>query len=176
MRSHQTVIPPEGAEPLRAEPFGDEPVPVERAWLGMVSAEHARLASRYGWIQLNHGARRNLVRLRRGDGFVFYSPTERMGDRAKLRAFTALGRVADDEPHLAEEAMDMGARGIVRPWRRSVDFAEVRPVDLHTVTHELALTRERNWGYGLRLGLLPLAVEDYALLGAAMLRGPGPAS
>ena len=107
-----------------------------RAWLGVVSAEHARHASRHGWIQLNHGDRRNLARMRRGDGFVFYSPTERMGDRTKLRAFTALGVIADDEPYLAEEAMNMGAKGTVRPWRRAVDFEGVRAADLRAVADD----------------------------------------
>ncbi|WP_416985384.1 EVE domain-containing protein [Streptomyces sp. T028] len=165
MNSHRTDVPL-----VSEEPVGKEAAPPERAWLGVVSAEHARLASRYGWIQLNHGDRRNLARLRRGDGFVFYSPTERMGDKAKLRAFTALGIVDDDEPFLADEVVNMGARGTLRPWRRAVDFAEVRAVDLHTLTHDLVLTRERNWGYSLRFGLLPLPVEDFRLLRAAMER------
>ncbi|MFI1706649.1 EVE domain-containing protein [Streptomyces griseoruber] len=166
MHIRQTVIPLGGEEASR-----EESVPFERAWLGVVSAEHARRASRHGWIQLNHGDRRNVARLRRGDGFVFYSPTERLGDRAKLRAFTALGTVADDEPHLADEVVNMGARGTLRPWRRAVDFARVRAVGLHTVTHDLALTRERNWGYRLRFGLLPLAVADFEVLRGAMERG-----
>ncbi|MEU1511096.1 EVE domain-containing protein [Streptomyces sp. NPDC005811] len=172
MHGRQTVIPLECEHTVAREDSeeNEETVPPERAWLGVVSAEHARLASRHGWIQLNHGDRRNLVRLRRGDGFVFYSPTERMGDRAKLRAFTALGTVADDEPYLAAETVDMGARGTLRPWRRTVDFAPVRAVGLHTVTHDLLLTRERSWGHGLRFGLLPLAGADFAVLRGAMER------
>ncbi|MEU1177815.1 EVE domain-containing protein [Streptomyces sp. NPDC005820] len=165
MNSHQTVIPLESEEAARRET-----VAPERAWLGVVSAEHARHASRHGWIQLNHGARHNVARLRRGDGFVFYSPTECRGERTRLRAFTALGTVVDDEPHLADEVVDMGARGTLRPWRRTVDFAAVHAVALHTVTHELALTRERNWGYGLRFGFLPLTVADFEVLRGAMRR------
>ncbi|MFF5139667.1 EVE domain-containing protein [Streptomyces sp. NPDC013157] len=141
-----------------------------RAWLGVVSAEHARYAARYGWIQLNHGYRRNLARLGRGDGFVIYSPTERLGEKAKLRAFTALGVVADDEPYLADEVMDMGARGTFRPWRRVVDFAPVHAVELGAVAPDLILTQQPNWGYGLRFGLVPLAVEDFELLRDAMAR------
>jgi len=47
-----------------------EAVP-ERAWLAVVSAEHAAIGAQQGWIQLNHGKRNNLKRLHRGDGFVF---------------------------------------------------------------------------------------------------------
>ncbi|KUM95173.1 hypothetical protein AQI88_18335 [Streptomyces cellostaticus] len=156
-------MPAEDEDPSRKAPGSPE-----RAWLGVVSAEHARHASRHGWIQLNHGDRRNLARMRRGDGFVCYSPTERMGDRAKLRAFTALGVIADDEPYLADAVMNMGAKGTVRPWRRAVDFDDVHAADLRAVGADLVLTQRPNWGYGLRFGLVPLAVADFALLRAAM--------
>ncbi|MFJ9866852.1 EVE domain-containing protein [Streptomyces sp. NPDC101165] len=165
MNSHPPLFPTESDDPSRKASGSPE-----RAWLGVVSAEHARHASRHGWIQLNHGDRRNLARMRRGDGFVFYSPTEHMGDRAGLRAFTALGVIADEEPYLADEVMNMGARGTVRPWRRAVDFEDVHAAGLRTVADDLALTQRPNWGYGLRFGLVPLAVEDFELLRAAMER------
>ena len=135
------------------------------AWLGVVSAEHARIAAEHGFIQLNHGKRYNLQRLGGGDGFVIYSPTERFGDKTPLRAFTALGIVADEEPYLAE-VMSMGARGNIRPWRRRVDFLPVRPAALRDV--RLQLTQEPNWGYQLRRGLVSLPAEDFAVLRSVM--------
>jgi hypothetical protein len=140
----------------------------QNAWLGVVSAEHSRYAIEHGIIQLNHGKRSNVARMRRGDGFVYYSPTERMGDKTPLRAFTALGVIADDEPYLADEVMHMGAAGAVRPWRRRIDYLRTHPADLRGVAGDLALTRKPNWGYGLRLGLVALAVDDFEVLRAAM--------
>ncbi|MEV0283434.1 EVE domain-containing protein [Kribbella sp. NPDC050820] len=140
----------------------------ERAWLGVVSAEHARIAVQHSFIQLNHGKRPNVARLRRGDGFVIYSPTNRLGDRTPLRAFTALGIVADAEPYLAEP-MSMGARGTIRPWRRQVDFLPVEPAPLREL--DLQLTRPPNWGYQLRRGLVELPVEDFEQLRAVMAAG-----
>ena len=137
----------------------------ERAWLGVVSAEHARIAVQHSFIQLNHGKRPNVARLHQGDGFVIYSPTDRLGDRTPLRAFTALGIVADAEPYLAEP-MSMGDRGTIRPWRRRVDFAEVRPAPLSEL--DLQLTRQPNWGYQLRRGLVELSVGDFERLRAVM--------
>jgi hypothetical protein len=140
----------------------------EQAWLGVVSAEHARIAVQQKFIQLNHGKRHNVARLRRGDGFVIYSPTNRFGDTTPLRAFTALGLVADDEPYLAEP-MSMGSHGTVCPWRRRVDFLAVEPVPLREL--ELELTRQPNWGYQLRRGLVSLPVEDFEALQAVMTVG-----
>ncbi|MFJ8109209.1 EVE domain-containing protein [Streptomyces sp. NPDC096132] len=149
------------------------PGPPEQAWLGIVSGEHARHAVNQAMIQINHGKRHNLARMHRGDGFVFYSPTQRRGGATPLRAFTALGVIADDEPYQADEVMNMGSHGILRPWRRRVDFLSVRPLDLRDVTYQLRLTQDRHWGYRLRLGCIPLAVEDFQVLYGAMAAAPG---
>jgi hypothetical protein len=141
----------------------------DRAWLGVVSAEHTRRAVEHGFIQLNHGKRHNLALLRRGDGFVIYSPTDRYGEKTPLRAFTALGVIADEEPYLAEP-MNMGSRGTIRPWRRRVDFLDVHPADLREVSGDLRLTRQPNWGYQLRRGLVPLDIADFDVLRDAMTR------
>src|SRR3954447_6878288 len=140
----------------------------QQAWLGVISAEHAQRAVDGGFIQLNHGKRYGVARLRKGDGLAIYSPTERLGDKTPLRAFTALGIIADDEPYEAEP-MSMGSHGIVRPWRRRVEFAHVERAALTAVSHELVLTQQPNWGYQLRRGLVVLPPEDFQTLRSAMI-------
>jgi len=140
---------------------------IERAWLGVVSADHTRRAVAGGFIQLNHGKRPGVARLRRGDGFVIYSPTDLYGDKTPLRAFTALGIVADDEPYQAAP-MSMGARGIVEPWRRTIAFADVTPVSLTEIKDRLHLTTQPSWGYQLRRGLVSLDPDDFTVLRALM--------
>ncbi len=140
---------------------------IQNAWLGVVSAEHARRAVEGGFIQLNHGKRQGVARLREGDGFAIYSPTDRLGEKTPLRAFTAIGVVADAEAYLAEP-MSMGARGTIRPWRRRVEFNVVQPVALADVTADLHLTQQPHWGYQLRRGLVALPVEDFQVLRDAM--------
>lgn len=134
---------------------------LNRAWLGVVSADHTRRAVDGGFIQLNHGKRYGVARLRKGDGFAIYSPTERYGEKSPLRAFTALGVVADDAPYQAEP-MSMGARGTIEPWRRRIEFLPVRRAALRDL--DLKLTRQANWGYQLRRGLVPLDPDDFAVL------------
>ena len=138
---------------------------LQRAWLGVVSADHTQRAVEGGFIQLNHGKRYGVARLRKGDGFVIYSPTERYGEKTPLRAFTALGVVADDAPYQAEP-MSMGARGTIEPWRRRIEFLPVRRAALRDL--DLKLTRQANWGYQLRRGLVPLDPDDFAVLREAM--------
>ncbi len=139
----------------------------ERAWLGVVSAEHATYGAAHGWIQLNHGKRTNLGRLRRGDGFVFYSPVDMFGSTTPLRAITQLGVVVDDEPYQADEMMNMGQKGTFRPWRRNVDFVP-EPHRVPVRDLDLDLTRAKNWGYSLRFGLTPLTPADFGMLREVM--------
>ena len=75
-----------------------------RCWLGVVSAAHVRRGVELGIAQVHHGRRPGLARMAAGDGFVYYSPREGMGGGAPCRAFTAVGRVADDEIWQADEA------------------------------------------------------------------------
>lgn len=138
---------------------------VQRAWLGVVSADHTQRAVEGGFIQLNHGKRYGVARLRQGDGFAIYSPTERYLEKRPLRAFTALGVVIDEAPY-QDVPMSMGDRGMVRPWRRRIEFLPVRRAALHDLT--LELTQAPNWGYQLRRGLVPLEPADFENLREAM--------
>ncbi|TQJ11246.1 EVE domain-containing protein [Kribbella jejuensis] len=138
---------------------------MHRAWLGVVSADHTQRAVQGGFIQLNHGKRYGVARLHRGDGFAIYSPTEHYLEKRPLRAFTALGVVADDAPYQAEP-MSMGPRGTIQPWRRRIDFLPAHRVPLTEVA--LNLTKSPNWGYQLRRGLVPLEPEDFESLQALM--------
>ena len=131
------------------------------AWLGVVSRAHVQRGVAGGFAQLCHGKAQALRRMRRGDWLVYYSPTIEMGGEP-LRAFTAMGRVADDEVF----AFDMGG-GFV-PFRRRVHYVETREVPLSSLKERLALCSGANWGMALRRGHLPLAAGDLATLAEAM--------
>lgn len=130
-------------------------------WLGVVSAAHVRRGVSLGIVQIAHGKRPPLAKLRRGDWFVYYSSCENMGDTVSLQQFTAIGTVADDEIWQADE-------GTFQPWRRRVDYLPSTPVDLATVQDQLELTQGANWGYQLRRGLVPLTDHDLTVLRSAM--------
>lgn len=132
-----------------------------QGWLGVVSAEHVRRGVELGIAQINHGKRPGLARMSAGDTLVYYSPTEARGDETPLRCFTAIGTLPDDEIWQADE-------GTFRPHRRRVAYATASPVPLAEVRDLLHLTQEPNWGYRLRLGLVPLDDHDVRILSEAM--------
>ena len=136
-------------------------VHLPHAWLGVVSRAHVRRGVAEGFAQLCHGRAAPLRRLKPGDFLVYYSPTLEMGGAA-LRAFTALGRVADDEVF----QFDMGG-GFV-PYRRRIHYEKAREVPLADLKDQLDLCAKPNWGVALRRGYLQLTPRDFARIAAAM--------
>ena len=131
-------------------------------WIAVASADHAR-KGRAGFMQVNHGKKAPLQRLSRGDGVVYYSPTESFRGKDKLQAFTLIGRVRDDELYVGQ----MG--GDFTPWRRNVDYAESRDAPIAPLLDRLDFTRgNRNWGYQMRFGLFEISEADFRLIAEAM--------
>ncbi len=133
-------------------------------WLAVVSAEHVRRGVSLGIAQIGHGKRAGLARMKEGETLIYYSPVERLGDRAPLRQFTAIGTIADEVIWQADE-------GAFKPFRRRVRYADAQPVALDDVKALLRLTAAPNWGYQLRRGLVPLEAADVAVLRQTMRPG-----
>lgn len=131
-------------------------------WIAVASAEHAR-RGREGFMQVNHGKKAPLQRLRAGDGVTYYSPAETIGGKDRLQSFTTIGRVRD-------EALYQGVMGgDFVPWRRNVDYVEAREAPIAPLLDELDFTRgNRNWGYQLRLGLFEITEHDFRVIAKAM--------
>lgn len=140
-----------------------------RYWLGVVHRDHVRRGVDQGIAQLNHGSRAAIVRLTPGDGLVYYSPKDAYPDGEALRAFTAIGRVADGDPWQAAP-VTMSGRGDVRPWRRRVEYLDgAREVPIAPLLLELELTRDTpNWGWLMRRGTLEMTAHDFALIAREM--------
>jgi EVE domain len=131
------------------------------AWLGVVSRAHVLRGANGGFAQVCHGKAAPMRRMSEGDWLIYYSPSVELGGAA-LRAFTALGKVLDDEVF----PFDMGGGFI--PFRRKVQYCSAHEVPLDDLKSELELCARPNWGIALRRGLLPLSAHDFALIAAAM--------
>ncbi|MEV8093136.1 EVE domain-containing protein [Kitasatospora sp. NPDC085879] len=134
-----------------------------RAWLGVVCRDHVQRGTGRGIAQLNHGRRDAVARLGAGDWLVYYSPRTSLTDGRPLRAFTAIGTVADEEIWQADE-------GAFKPWRRRVDYLPgTAEAPLAQFDGALDLTAAPYWGYRLRRGLVELTAHDLDLVRAAMV-------
>lgn len=130
------------------------------AWLGVVSKDHVMRGVSLGVVQVGHGKRPPLARMRPGDWFVYYSPREKIDAGASLQAFTAIGEIRDDEIWQADE-------GSFTPWRRRAEYLTgVADVPIRNLA--LDLTAGPNWGHQLRRGLLELTEHDFGRIRTAM--------
>jgi hypothetical protein len=137
-------------------------MPAAKNWLGVVSRDHVLRGVEQGMAQIGHGKATGLRRMSAGDGFVYYSPRAAYPKGAPVKAFTAIGRITDDEVWQADE-------GEFKPWRRRVTYEpDAVEVPIADLKDRLTLTAAPNWGYALRRGLLELTPEDFALIYAAM--------
>jgi hypothetical protein len=131
-------------------------------WLGVVSREHVRRGVALGIAQTGHGKRAGLARMKAGDWLIYYSPRARLRAGEPLQAFTAIGRLSEDELWQADE-------GDFKPWRRRVSYAtEAVDAPIQPLIGALDLTARPRWGYQLRRGLLELTEHDFDLIRAAM--------
>lgn len=134
-------------------------------WIGVVSKNHVQRGKELGIAQLGHGKRPPLARLHEGDWLIYYSPyvSYLPKDKEVLQAFTAIGRVEDEEIWEADE-------GDFRPWRRKIEYRkDAQDAPIRPLLDALHLTQgNTNWGYQFRFGLLQIDEHDFRLIAEAM--------
>lgn len=136
---------------------------MSKYWLGVVSADHVRLAVSASIAQVCHGKKAPLTQMKSGDGFVYYSPRESMKEGKLVQAFTAIGILPDNEIWQVKI-------GDFKPFRRKVIYyQEVHDLPIVILKAHLDLTQEPNWGYKLRRGLIEISENDFNLIKMNML-------
>jgi hypothetical protein len=134
-----------------------------KCWVNTIMRDHVQLGVQGGFTQAGHGKATGLRRLAAGDRLVFYSPKTSLRDGERLQAFTAIGRIADDELYQVEMAP-----GFV-PWRRKVEFLACVETPIGPLIDELTFIKDkRRWGYVFRFGLFEIPGEDFERIRRAM--------
>jgi hypothetical protein len=131
---------------------------VVKYWLAVACAEHVRRGRTLGFAQVCHGRAAPLKRMSAGDGIVYYSPSQRMGDKDGFQSFTAIGTVRAREPYRVE--MFAG----FTPYRRDIDWFEAAEQPIRPLLDWLDFTQAKNWGYALRLGVIEIPAVDFEFL------------
>ncbi|WP_454782335.1 EVE domain-containing protein [Legionella sp. WA2022007384] len=135
---------------------------MSKNWLAVACAEHVRLGQHLGIMQICHGKRAPLNRIHPNDYVIYYSPTISFHGKDRLRSFTAIGIVNYGEPYQVEMNQDF------HPFRRNVQWARAFEIPITPLLHELDFTKNKNWGYQLRYGLIPISEHDKSIIAAAM--------
>lgn len=132
-------------------------------WINTVSRDHVSIGVTGGFTQANHGRSTTVRQLARGDLVAFYSPRTRYPDGEPLQRFTAIGRVADDEPYHVEVTPTF------RPWRRRMEFLACEEAPIRDLLGELAFIEDpKRWGLPFRRGLFRIGEDDFRRIATAM--------
>jgi len=132
-------------------------------WIGVVSREHVELGVKGSFIQLNHGRKAPLQKLRKGDGLVMYSPRTSYPDGEELQAFTAAGVIRSGDIYQVEMSPDF------KPYRVDVDFASCQETPVAALIEQLGFIKDKTqWGASFRFGQVKISAADFALIVRAM--------
>jgi hypothetical protein len=131
-------------------------------WINTVSADHVQRGVAGGFTQANHGKPHMLRKMHSGDWIIFYSPKTALEQGESLQAFTAIGRVADDEPYQDEPS---------GPWRRTMEFLPCTATPIRPLLEKLDfIVDPQRWGYKFRFGVFRIEEPDFMLIRSAMTR------
>jgi hypothetical protein len=134
-----------------------------RYWINTVSLDHVLLGVQGGFTQADHGRATRLKKLAKGDFIVFYSPRTAYPNGEALQAFTALGRISDDEPYQVQMRADF------HPWRRAVKFLKCTETAIRPLLDDLEfIADKKHWGYPFRRSLFDVSRTDFERIATAM--------
>ena len=132
-------------------------------WIGVVSRSHVMIGVQGGFMQLNHGKKAPVQRLRAGDALAVYSPRTEYPDGAPLQSFTAIGIVRTGEIYQVEMAPDF------KPYRVDVQFLPCHEAPIKPLVGQLSFIKSKtNWGAAFRFGQLKVPAADFLLVAQAM--------
>jgi len=129
-----------------------------RYWMAVACAEHVRRGRAEGFAQVCHGKGGPLRRMNPGDGIVYYSPSQKMGEKDGFQSFTAIGTIRENEPYQVE--MFPG----FTPYRRDIDWFEAAEQPIKPLLDWLDFTQVKTWGYALRQGVIEIPAVDFEFL------------
>jgi len=132
-------------------------------WIGVVSRSHVQIGVAGGFIQLNHGKKAPLQRLKPGDMLAMYSPRESYPDGPALQAFTAVGVIRTGEVYQVEMSPDF------KPYRVDVEFLACKDAAIKPLVESLSFIKSKtHWGAAFRFGYIEVPEHDFALIADAM--------
>src|SRR4029450_3766636 len=118
-----------------------------------------------GFIQLSHGKRSPVQRLKAGDGLIMYSPRLSYPNGEPYQSFTAIGRVVSGEIYQVEIGPDF------KPFRVRVDFLDAKDAPIKPLIEHLSFIRNKQrWGAAFRFGQVKIGESDFAVIAKAMGR------
>ncbi len=134
-------------------------------WIIVASKDHVKTGIAEGIAQACHGKASPLRRMQKGDFVIYYSGKQTLGKPDICQAFTALGKVTDDEIYQFQASEDFC------PSRRNIDFLQCEDASILPLINNLNfIQNKKSWGYPFRFGFFEINQHDFNLISAHMLQ------
>jgi len=134
-------------------------------WIAAISKEHTQHGVRGNFIQVCHGKQTPLKRMRKGDYLLVYSSKITMEGNEKCQAFTAVGKVMDDEVYQYQMTNDF------KPFRRNIKFIECEETPIIPLINNLDfIPNKKSWGYPFLFGFFEIRENDFNFITSKMLK------
>jgi len=132
-------------------------------WIAVASREHVVRGITGGFCQVCHGMGGPLKLMTADDWIVYYSPTERFGEKIACQRFTAIGRVKAREPYQYSMNPDFN------PWRCDIEFLLAKEAPIAPLIDNLSfIVNKQKWGFPFRRGCFSVSLEDFQLIASSM--------
>lgn len=132
-------------------------------WIGVASLEHVLRGVEGGFMQVCHGKKDPLQRMKPKDWIIYYSPTVTFGGAKVCREFTAIGQIMDKEPYPFQMSEDF------IPFRRDVTFFPAKRVPIMPLIESLSfIENKQKWGFPFRRGCFAIPEADFQLIASSM--------
>ncbi len=137
---------------------------IPRYWVVVVSKDHIKRGIEGGFIQANHGKPGPLKRLNINDWILCYSPSQTFVGNEPCKAFTAIGKIADDSIFQHKMSENFA------PFRRKIEYITCNEAPITTLINNLEFIKnKKSWGYPFRFGFFEINEHDFNIINHAML-------
>lgn len=134
-------------------------------WIATISKEHIMLGVAGNFIQVCHGKKNPLKKIKNGDFLIIYSPKTTMNGIVKLQAFTAIGQIKDDKIYQVSMSENF------HPFRRDVIFMKCKEIPIIPLIDKLDFIQNKKfWGYPFKFGLFEINKHDFDIISNQMLQ------
>ena len=138
-------------------------------WVGVVCANHVKIAASEGVCAFSHGKEVAIGKLTTGDRFAYYSPQTGIGEGDKVQGFTAIGTVSEGTPYQKN-----WAGTAMTAWVRDAQYDVLGQVSIRPLIEHLGfISNPRYWGMAFRRGLFAVDVRDFEMIEDVMRRANG---
>ena len=134
-------------------------------WVATISKEHTQRGVSGSFIQVCHGKQSPLKRMKKGDYLLVYSSKITLAGNEKCQAFTAIGKVTDDEVYQYQMTNDF------KPFRRNIEFMKCRETPITPLVNDLEfIPNKKLWGDPFRFGFFEIKENDFNFITSKMLK------